>query len=139
MVFEPISGSIGAIALIDPALRGASWIYGKYKLQKQFGDHYQAFTVMYNAEVARFVMIRDQKIHLLEKSPLNEAETFLNEAIRGRLVLAVKALEECEKLMEEYHHRGKEQEDNEQSDRQGDESSFDNQAGNSHRLPHRDT
>ena len=134
MVFEPISGSIGAVALIDPALRGVSWIYGKYKLQKQFGEHYQALTVKYTAEVARFVIIRDQKIHVLEKSPLNEAETFLNEAIRARLVLEVKAFEECEKLMEEHDRRGREQENNEESDRHGGQSSSDNQAGNCYRV-----
>lgn len=102
MVFEPISGTIGAVALLDPALRGSSWIYGKYKLQKLFGDHYQAETIKYRSEVARFVYIRDQKIDVLRSNPLNESETFFTSAFRDRLILAVNALEECEGLVAKH-------------------------------------
>lgn len=102
MVFEPISGTIGAVALLDPALRGFSWIYGKYKLQKQFSEHYQAETIKYRSEVARFVYIRDQKIEGLGSNPLNESETFFNDAFRDRLILAVSVLEECEELVAKH-------------------------------------
>ncbi|KAI9774400.1 MAG: hypothetical protein M1840_004294 [Geoglossum simile] len=105
MVFEPISGTIGAVALLDPALRGASWVYAKHKLGKNFGEHFQSLTITYYSEVARFVEIRDQKIHVLPNNPLNESETFLNGIFRDRLVLEVKALEECEMLMEIYDKR----------------------------------
>jgi Prion-inhibition and propagation len=113
MPFEPISGTIGAVALIDPALRGASWVYAKYKLGKNFGEHYQALTITYTSEAARFVQIRDQKIDVLPNNPLNESETFLNNALRDRLILEVKAFEECEKLMEKYSKKAPKEKDDE--------------------------
>lgn len=102
MAFEPISGTIGAMALLDPALRGFSWTYGKYKLLKQFGDHYMAEAIKYRSEVARFVYIRDLKTDAFKNSPLNESETFFIAAFRDRLILAVETLEECEELVAKH-------------------------------------
>src|SRR5579862_1513257 len=114
-MFEPIAGTIGAVALVDPALRGASWVYAKYKLGKNFGEHFQSLTIAYYSEVARFVEIRDQKIDVLPNNPLNESETFLNKAFCDRLILEVNAFEECEKLMEKYGKRAPK--DNEKDDK----------------------
>lgn len=75
MGFEPISCTIGAVALLDPALRAVSWIYGKYRLGKKFGEHYNALSI-YKSGVARFVWLRDLKIDALEVSPLNDTKTF---------------------------------------------------------------
>lgn len=102
MVFEPISGTVGGVALVDPVLRGFSWTYGKYKLLKQFSDHYTSETIKYRSEVARFGYIRDLKIDAFETRLLNESETFFLDTFRDRLILAMEALEECEKLVQKH-------------------------------------
>ncbi|KAJ6032647.1 hypothetical protein N7540_003379 [Penicillium herquei] len=110
MVLDPITGTLAFVALADPALRGVSWIYGKYRLGREFGEHYSALTVKYKSEVARFVWIRDLKVDALEVSPLNEEETCLRDALHRRFVLEVKAFEECEKLMQNFHEMDNQEE-----------------------------
>ena len=104
MPFEPISGTISAVAFVDPALRGLSWMYGKYRLMENFGFDYLALEIEYRSEVARFVQIRDQSIDLLKTSPLGVLGHFLEHAIRDRLLSKLRTLDECEEVMKKYDH-----------------------------------
>jgi hypothetical protein len=97
--FEPIAGSMAAVALLEPAFRAFKWIYGKYRLTEEFGPDFVAFTIKYKSEVWKFESIRDQEIHTLQKSPLNEARTLLDPPVKQRLLLWMKALEDCEQLV----------------------------------------
>ncbi|KAH0565084.1 hypothetical protein GP486_001524 [Trichoglossum hirsutum] len=125
--FEPIAGTIAFVALIDPGLRGFSWIYGKYKLGKSFGRDYHSLEILYRSEIVRFIQIRDQKIDLLGDSPLNDPKTRLKNAVHERLVLELEALEECEELVRKHDARHLEAEEREANKDDG--SASDNQKG----------
>ena len=72
-----------------------------------------SYTSKYQSEVWKFESIRDQEIHLLQKSPLNEARTFLEPRVKQRLLDWIQALEKCEQLIKSCDPKVKVRDDRE--------------------------
>ncbi|RGP57933.1 hypothetical protein FSPOR_11941 [Fusarium sporotrichioides] len=78
MAFEPISGTIGAVAFADQMFTRIVWVYKKYKLSEAFGDDYISYKIKYDSEIFR---------------------RHLREPLRSRLLQWISHLDECEKLV----------------------------------------
>lgn len=103
MAFEPISGTIGFVALVDPAVRAFSFLYGKYKLTKAFGRDYIERDITYRSEVAFFEILLETKGDQLESNPLNGRNMFRNDDIKRRFVLYLQDFEDCDVLSKKYN------------------------------------
>ena len=53
MPVEPVSITLAAIALLEPAVKGCIEAYGVYKLTKEFGDDFCEYSRKHNAQRAR--------------------------------------------------------------------------------------
>ena len=53
MPVEPVSVTLAALALLDPAIRTVRKAYGVYKLTTAFGEHYAGIQRRIDAEQAR--------------------------------------------------------------------------------------
>lgn len=53
MAVEPVSITLAAIALLEPAVKGCIEAYGMYKLTKDFGHDFCEYSRKYDAQRAR--------------------------------------------------------------------------------------
>ncbi|KAH7118522.1 hypothetical protein B0J13DRAFT_532603 [Dactylonectria estremocensis] len=99
MVFEPISGTIGAVAVVDQALARCAWVYGKYKISQAFGASYANYTTVFYTEIWGFQEIRDHTIFELSEDPLTADRKRLKRPLRTRPLQWADDLQRCEDLI----------------------------------------
>jgi hypothetical protein len=96
--FEPIAGTIGAVALLDPAFKFISWTYRKWRLTADFGKDYTSIEIIYHSELALLYDVLDTDVSKVQNR-LNAGSTRLDDAIRNRLLLWVEQVQECDALI----------------------------------------
>ena len=78
MPVEPVSITLAALALLDPAIRSVRKAYGVYKLTTVFGEHYAGIQRRIDAEQARLeVAISTELDPLPSKEIIKQIETHL--------------------------------------------------------------
>jgi hypothetical protein len=97
--FEPISGTMGAIALVDRMFQGVIWVYGQYKITEAFGADFVEYSDIYESEIVRFEKIRDHNVTGLTEDPLEDDKRKLKPQLRNRFLHWVRHLEACEDLI----------------------------------------
>lgn len=83
--FEPIAGTIGAVAFADQLFSRCLWIYGKYKITQQFGQNFVEYSIQHESEVWRFENIIHHTIFNLTEDPLDDRQVQLKSSLRNRL------------------------------------------------------
>lgn len=73
---EPVSVTLAALALLDPAIRSVRKAYGVYRLTKSFGEHYTSVQRRLDGEQARLETSLDTN---LASMPDKKVLTEINE------------------------------------------------------------
>ncbi|RMJ16787.1 hypothetical protein CDV36_003572 [Fusarium kuroshium] len=105
MAFEPISGTIGAVAFADQMFARCVWVYKKYKLSQDFGSDYVEYQTKYHCEIFRFDQIISHPHSGLAESALDTGQRHLREPLRSRLQIWMADLNKCGKLVAKYEEK----------------------------------
>ncbi|RSM06578.1 hypothetical protein CEP52_005656 [Fusarium oligoseptatum] len=105
MAFEPISGTIGAVAFADQMFARCVWVYKKYKLSQDFGSDYVEYQTKYHCEIFRFDQIISHPHSGLAESALDTGQRHLREPLRSRLQIWMADLDKCGKLVAKYEEK----------------------------------
>jgi len=74
---EPIAITLGALALLDPAIKACRKAYGVYNLTRHFGQHYVGVQRRVRGEQARVELILETRIACVPNTEL--CETIIQE------------------------------------------------------------
>lgn len=70
MAVEPISISLAALAILDPAIKACRKAYGVYRLTKNFGEHYVGVQHRFDAGKARLEVIVEAQLSFIPNGNL---------------------------------------------------------------------
>ena len=62
---EPISMTLAALSMLDPAIKSVRKAYGVYKLTKAFGDQYVSVQRRLDGEIARLEIALETKLAVM--------------------------------------------------------------------------
>jgi hypothetical protein len=107
MVFEPISGTLGAVALLFPIYDACDRLYHGYKLTKSFGKDFDLVQFELECQYSRLDVTSRTRVLDLESpiDPNNKDHGTTSTVIRA-LSNIRRQLELSNKLMEKYYIKG---------------------------------